>query len=225
VDFPAASVGGVTYRFGEFTLDGDTRRLIRGDREVHVSPKAFELLSALVEHRTRAMARAELHALLWPNTFVLDSNLAGIVAELRRALEDPADHPQFIRTVPRFGYWFVGSLLPAPANRAESGPVTCWILLADRQIALSNGDNILGRAPDAGVWIDEASVSRHHARIRVDASGAFIEDLGSKNGTFLRGERVSGPVPLANGDELRLGTVVLTFRIPSLGEETVAGPD
>jgi pSer/pThr/pTyr-binding forkhead associated (FHA) protein len=82
------------------------------------------------------------------------------------------------------------------------------------QIALNEGDNILGRAPDAGVWIDAPGVSRHHARIRLDAATAAVEDLGSKNGTYLRGERVTAPTRLADGDQIRLGSVVITFRIP-----------
>jgi len=72
-------------------LDSRTRRLLRDGREVHLSPKAFDLLLSLVENRSRAMSRADLQATLWPSTFVLDTNLAGLVAEVRRALGDDAD--------------------------------------------------------------------------------------------------------------------------------------
>lgn len=206
------------YRFGEFTLDGDTRRLLRLDRELHLSPKAFDLLHVLIEHRSRAISRTELHEKLWPMTFVQDANLAGLVAEIRRALDDAADQPRFVRTVPRFGYWFIAVV--SVAERAPAAAAKCWVLWAARQIALADGDNVLGRAPDAAVWIDASSVSRQHACIRIDGTAAVVKDLGSKNGTFLRGERLTGPAPLADGDEIQLGSVVVTFRIPAFGAET-----
>jgi len=213
----------VTYRFDEFALDGDTRRLLRRDEEIHLSPKAFDLLYALVTHRARAMSRRELHEQLWPSTFVQDANLAGIVAEIRRALDDAVESPRYIRTVPRFGYWFICQLVGAPAavpGATPGGAIQCWILFAGRQVQLAPGDNILGRAPDAAVWIDETSVSRHHARTHVDVMTATLEDLNSKNGTFVRGERLTGPLSLADGDEIQLGSVVVTFRSPAASELT-----
>jgi pSer/pThr/pTyr-binding forkhead associated (FHA) protein len=87
------------------------------------------------------------------------------------------------------------------------------LLFADREISLRPGDNLLGRVDDGVLWIDSPSVSRRHARIRVQGSRAILEDLGSKNGTFCRGERVSSPVALSDGDEIRLGKVRLTVRI------------
>lgn len=83
-----------------------------------------------------------------------------------------------------------------------------------RQIPLTEGRTVLGRAPDAGAWIDAPGISRHHARITMQGSHATLEDLGSKNGTYLRGERITEPVALSDGDQIRLGSVVITFRIP-----------
>ena len=79
---------------------------------------------------------------------------------------------------------------------------------------LNPGDNVLGRSPDAEVWIDAPGVSRHHARITLRDASATIEDLESKNGTYLGGQRVVGPSSLTDGDQIRLGSVVVTFRIP-----------
>ena len=205
----------MTYRFDEFTLDSQTRRLLRGETEVHLSPKAFDLLLLLVENHTRAMSKAELHDKLWPSTYVLETNLAGLVAEVRRALDDAADQPRYIRTKQRFGYWFIGQLHPsatqdAPVKRGAK----YWLVWETRQIALSEGENILGRAADAAVWIDAPGVSRHHARIRLEGQNVALEDLGSKNGTYLRGKRLTAPSALADGDQIRLGSVVITFRIP-----------
>jgi DNA-binding winged helix-turn-helix (wHTH) protein len=205
------------YRFGPFTLDPGTRRLLRDADEIHLSPKAFELLHFLVEHRIRAIPRAELHKRLWPSTFVLETNLASLVAEVRRALGDSADDPQYVRTMHRVGYWFIGRVTDDAAGTPPPAPksgVRYWLVWETRQVALSDGENIIGRAPDAGVWIDAAGVSRHHARVTV-TDGAVLEDLGSKNGTFVGGKRVTTPRALTDGDQIRLGSVVVTFRLPA----------
>ena len=93
-----------TVRFGPFSLDAATRQLLRNDREVSLSPKAFQLLSLLVANRERAMSKQELHQSLWPSTFVLETNLSSLIAEIRRALDDDTAKPQFVRTMHRFGY-------------------------------------------------------------------------------------------------------------------------
>ena len=62
------------------------------------------------------------------------------------------------------------------------------------------------------VWIDDFDVSRHHARIVIDGEGARLEDLGSKNGTFLRGEKILSEVDLADGDIVRVGGATMVFR-------------
>jgi pSer/pThr/pTyr-binding forkhead associated (FHA) protein len=84
---------------------------------------------------------------------------------------------------------------------------------------LVEGDNILGRDESAGVRIDVRGVSRRHARIRVRGEQATLEDLGSKNGTFLGGspKRITTPVDLADGDVVHVGRILLVFR--SSGED------
>ena len=205
----------MTYRFGPFTIDSRTRRLLCDGQEVHLSPKAFDLLLSLVENRSRAMSKADLLKHLWPSTFVLETNLAGLIAEVRRALGDAADDPQFVRTMNRFGYWFIGDVQEEGAGEEPVRPtVKYWLVWETRQVPLTEGDNILGRSPDAAVWIDALGVSRHHARIIVEGRDATVEDLGSKNGTYVGAERVTAPCRLADGDQIRLGSVVITFRIP-----------
>ena len=212
---PARCGGGVAYRFGQFTLDSRTRQLLCEGQEVHVSPKAFDLLLVLVENRSRAVSRSELNQHLWPSTFVIDTNLTSLIAEVRRALGDVAEDPTFLRTMHRFGYWFIGAVHgEEPGEDSGRPPVRYWLVWEARQVALTDGENILGRAPDAAVWIDALGVSRHHARIVVSGPEATVEDLGSKNGTFVRGQRVQAPHRLADGDQIRLGSVIVTFRIP-----------
>jgi DNA-binding winged helix-turn-helix (wHTH) protein len=202
-------------RFGEFVLDVDLRQLRGPSGDLHLSPKAFDLLALLVANRTRVLSKVELQEQLWPQTFVIDTNLASLIAEIREALNDDAKHPRFIRTAHRVGYAFCGTV----ADDSTTPPVAiaslhlCWLLKDGRRIPLLPGDNILGRDLEGAIEIDSPSVSRRHARIRVLERDATIEDLESKNGTYVRGERVSAaPVPLSDGDELRIGSVSLRFR-------------
>lgn len=205
----------MNYRFGNFTLDMATRRLLHGGREVHLTPKAFALLTVLIQNRAQAMSKADLQEQLWPSTYVQETNLAHLIAEIRDGLEDSVEEPRFIRTVHRFGYWFVGAVSeqedgdePAPTG------VRYWLMWETRQIPLSPGENVIGRAADASVCIDAPGVSRYHARIVLDGALAAVTDLGSKNGTYLHGERIVASSPLKDGDQIRLGSVVITFRIP-----------
>lgn len=203
----------VKLRFGELTFDADTRQLVGADGEVHLSPKAFELLRILVEHRPRSMSKNELHELLWPATFVSEANLASLVAEIRDSLGDDARHPRFVRTAHRFGYAFCGeATLVAESARLSEAASFSWLLKDGRRLPLRIGENILGRDDDV-IQIDSPTVSRRHARIVITAVDALLEDLGSKNGTFTQGAPVSTPVRLTDGDELRIGSVVLRFRM------------
>ena len=108
------------FRFGEFVLDSDTREVHRGREPVHLSPKAFQLLEALVESRPKALSKAALHDRLWPKTFVVEANLANLVGEIRAALGEDPRRPRFVRTVHGFGYAFRG----APDTRAPSASTT-----------------------------------------------------------------------------------------------------
>jgi TolB-like protein/DNA-binding winged helix-turn-helix (wHTH) protein len=92
--------------FGEFVLDLDSRELRRGAEPVRMSPKAFQLLEILVTNRPKALSKADLQDRLWPDTFVVEKNLANLVSEIRQVLGDSPSASGFIRTVPRYGYAF-----------------------------------------------------------------------------------------------------------------------
>jgi DNA-binding winged helix-turn-helix (wHTH) protein len=203
-------------------VDPRTRQLLHAGKEIHLSPKAFDLLVILIENRGRAMSRTALHEQLWPSTFVVDTNLASRIAEIRRALSDTSDDPLYIRTMHRFGYWFVGSVREDAAARPDRREAASprWLLWDLRQVKLVEGENLIGRAPDADVWIDAPGVSRKHARITLVNQCATIEDLASKNGTFVAGKRITTPSVLNDGDQIRLGSVLLTFREPAAGDTT-----
>jgi DNA-binding winged helix-turn-helix (wHTH) protein len=202
------------YRFGDFTLDPAARQLSRSSAELHLSPKAFDLLVLLVENRSRAVAKAELQEHLWPKTFVEETNLAGLVAEVRRALDDPASSPRFLRTVYGFGYRFVADVTVQEGQpRPSSSRTRCYLISAQSEMMLIEGANVVGRAPDATIQLDSPGVSRHHARILVSGVEATLEDVSSKNGTYLDGTRITSPVRLSDGSQIRIGTVLLTFRV------------
>ena len=82
---------------------------------------------------------------------------------------------------------------------------------AGGRIALSDGEYVLGRDPDLELFVDAPDVSRHHARIRIAGEAATIEDLDSKNGTYVAQRRVQATAPLLDGDSIRVGSVQLTF--------------
>ena len=208
-------------RFGDFTVDTDSRQLRRGDTERHLSPKGFEFLCLLVTNRPRALSKAELHQRLWPTTFVSDATLNSVVAEVRTALGETAKAEGFVRTLHRFGYAFAGTTseiggpAPLPDDRLR-----CWIIWEWGRVGLKDGDHLLGRDGDVAVWLESPTVSRHHARIRISGPDATLEDLGSRNGTVCRGERLTSPVSLADGDEITVGSVLVRFRRAEPGVST-----
>lgn len=218
----------MVYRFGDFTLQTSTRQLLAGGGDVHLSPKAFDLLALLLANRSRAVSKAEMQERLWPSTFVEETNLAGLVAEIRRALRDPASSPALVGTVYGFGYRFIGEVR---ADEAETGPPlgrsTLYLLFEQRELMLMEGANVIGRAPDATIQIDSPGVSRYHARVIVNDGEATIEDVESKNGTYVNGTRITEPASLSDGGEIRLGAVRLTFRVASATSRTstVAAPE
>jgi DNA-binding winged helix-turn-helix (wHTH) protein len=212
----------VRLRFGECTLDSNARELLRDGIRRDLSPKAFQLLELLLDVRPRAVTKEEIHEHLWPRAFVSDSSLPRLAAEIRAALGDDAKRPRLLRTVHRFGYAFFGAVATEAAD-AISATTPCRVIWGERHIALLPGENILGRSADARVPLDLGRVSRHHARIVVEDGKAVLEDLGSKNGTFVRGQLVTQPAELEDGDEICIGPVVLVFRTSSSNSTTETG--
>jgi len=197
-------------RFGNCVFDSDTREVIQAGKPVHVSPKAFALLAVLIERRPKAISKDELHKLLWPETFVSDANLPNLVAELRETLGDDAQEPRILRTVQRFGYAFRAE---TAAESAGPTPLAYRLIWGDREIGLRAGENLIGRDETSTLWIDDALVSRRHSRILIDDSGAVLEDLDSKNGTLLRGERIRSAARLVDEDLITIGPASMIFRV------------
>jgi DNA-binding winged helix-turn-helix (wHTH) protein len=186
-------------------------RLVRRDgREVHLAPKAFDLLLILVRNQPNAVAHDHLHAALWPGVHVSETSLPALVTQLRKALGDSADDGRVIRTLHRVGYAFVGEAVVAGHTPTAATPVSRLIWRGD-SFEVPAGESVIGRDRMCAICLDADSVSRHHARVRVSADGAWIEDLGSKNGIWVDGERITGAVPLADGASVRLGSETVRF--------------
>lgn len=201
--------------FGDCVFDSAVRQLTRRGRVVPLAPKAFRLLEVLIEKRPKAVSKVELHERVWPKTYISDVTLASLVARIRSAIGDDAQNPLFLRTVPRFGYAFCAETASATDREGRPAPDdrVYRIFFGEREITLSSGENILGRDEDSVVWIDDRGVSRHHARIMISEDKAAIEDLGSKNGTYVGGEKVESLFLLSDGDEIQLGHISMTFRV------------
>lgn len=205
-------------RFGEFRLNPATRQLLRGAAEVHLSPKAFDLLSILIARRPEVVTKESLRDRLWPGTNVVDANLNNL-AEIRSALDDDPQRPRFVRTVHRIGYSFCGTVEATEEGQQATDRATeprGWLIWNDKTIPLANGHSMLGRDPQCAVWIDAPGVSRRHASIRIAGEGtaakAQIEDLASTNGTLVDGKPINRPTGLDDGQEIGIGEATLTYR-------------
>ncbi|CAN5573556.1 hypothetical protein BH23BAC4_BH23BAC4_08600 [soil metagenome] len=138
----------VIFRFGDFLLDTQNRRLWRGREAVDLSGRYFDALVLLVKEHGRLVGKDRLFDEVWDGVVVSDSALTQCIKDVRKQLGDDATHPRFIQTVPRYGYRFiwtvvVGSPEVAPLPRAESG-----------------GANLAPGAEQAWSWAGEGGVQR-----------------------------------------------------------------
>lgn len=206
-------------RFGTFEADLLTGELRRQGVRVRLQEQSFKVLKALLERPGELVTRKELRERIWPQAVFVDFDhgLNKAVNKLRAALHDSADNPRFVETLARRGYRFIASprsdskYAKAPARPAEI--TGCRIVWNGRGIPLREGINIIGRAEDSAVYVDSSKVSRRHARILVTGNRAVLEDLGSKNGTYVRGRRIDAPTPLNDGDEIRVGSAGIVFHV------------
>jgi DNA-binding winged helix-turn-helix (wHTH) protein/tetratricopeptide (TPR) repeat protein len=101
------------YRFGDCTIDASARELRNHGALATLSPKVFDCLIYLIEHRDRAVGRDELIAAVWGKLDVTDTLLGQTVLKARRAVGDSGNGQNFIRTIPRFGYRWVAEIVAA----------------------------------------------------------------------------------------------------------------
>ena len=108
------------YEFGPFRLDAAEHLLLRDGETVPLTPKAFDLLLALVERHGRLLEKEELLKTVWPDTFVEEANLASNISQLRKALGDGENGQRYIETAPKRGYRFVARVIIVGDERAGS---------------------------------------------------------------------------------------------------------
>ena len=205
--------------FHDLTFDAAGRRVSRGGQEIRLTRKAFDLLAMLVERRPDAISKDDIHARLWPDTFVAEITLHSLVSEIRRAIRDDANKPQFVRTVHGFGYAFMGEGDEAPPAAPQRRRVRGWLIWEAERLQVFDGDNLFGRGDADVVELPSTTVSRRHARISFE-DDPWIEDLGSKNGTFVGDRQVTSRVRLTDGDRVRFGSFLLTFRVAQPADAT-----
>jgi DNA-binding winged helix-turn-helix (wHTH) protein len=199
---------------GDLTIDFDRRQVSLAGDDVRLSPKAYAFLQCLAERRPAAVSRQEIYDVLWPDVFVSDSNLATIVAEVRRALNDDAKEPRYVRTVFGFGYAFAGD-----GGEPAEAAACCRLIGSDVDLLLPLGETILGREMEQ--LRGHSVVSRAHAGVKIAADSATIEDLDSKNGTFVGGRRIHNATAIVDGDVVTLGKLRLTFRRIAIASTTL----
>jgi DNA-binding winged helix-turn-helix (wHTH) protein len=197
-------------RFGSCTFDSETRELLREGRTVSISPRAYALLERLLEARPRPVSREQLIKALWSDSSGSESRLAAAMLELKGAIEEKGREP-LLRSMSPEGYAFAGK---AEIDRRPTvrGGYKFRLVWDDREIPLSEGENLIGRDYEALVRIDSARISRRHARITVDGERVWLEDLGSRNGTRLNDQPVRGRAALADGDRIGFGSFLIVFR-------------
>ncbi|HEX3582812.1 MAG TPA: winged helix-turn-helix domain-containing protein [Thermoanaerobaculia bacterium] len=205
-------------RFDHFVLDTDRKVVTRGGAIVHLTPRAFRLLALLVAERPRAVGKRELLDTIWSGSIVEESSLKSLVLEIRTALEERGGSPDAIRTVYGHGYAFDGET----AEEATDAPPEARVRVEvqARVVLLPEGIHQIGRLSTCAVFVDASSVSRVHARLHVGRDTAFLEDAGSKNGTFVSGEKITGGVPLPARSRVRCGDVELTIERIGAAQET-----
>jgi DNA-binding winged helix-turn-helix (wHTH) protein len=205
-------------------VDVGRRLVTREGIEIHLSPKAFDLLVLLVRNRPNAVTHEDLHQALWPAVHISETSLSVLVTQLRKALGDTSEKSRLIRTLNRVGYAFTGdAIIATPVPRTEI-PL-CRLIWRGEAIEVPQGDSLIGRDRDCAVRIDADSVSRHHAKLTVRHGEASIEDLGSKNGTWISGEAIRGIVGLTDGISVRLGSENVRFEFVDVDRPTkTAGP-
>jgi DNA-binding winged helix-turn-helix (wHTH) protein len=202
------------FAFSEFELDVDEYALRRAGERIKLERIPMELLILLIRNAGALVDRKTIQASLWgAGVFVEhDAAINTAVRKVRQTLRDDAEKPRFVETVVGKGYRFIASLSPGQ----QPGFLASYsVARGARQFVLEGGENLLGRDPGARVHIDHPSVSRRHARILIRSNQVILEDLESRNGTFLEGQPVEAPTEVRDGAIIGLGPITLTFLVAS----------
>lgn len=183
----------------------------------------MDVLVRIAAGEGAVVARATIIDAVWATRYVSDSVLTRAIAEIRRALGDSPASPRYLETVTKRGYRVVATVTPCPADALTQAQSSLALTLGDRTVRLAEGETVIGRDRAATVRLESPQVSRRHARVVVHAGSAILEDLGSRNGTFLNGARLTRPAPLADGDLIVVGDIELSILREGCDGTTITG--
>jgi hypothetical protein len=110
-------------------------------------------------------------------------------------------------------YSTAGRVAEPLEERARSRSHTALLLMGGKRLVVGPAGVVLGRSRQSDVMVDDPNVSREHAEVRPRGGSWVLSDLNSTNGSRLNGRRVDHPEVLKPGDEIELGTTVLTFEL------------
>jgi len=213
-------------KFAEFELDLGAYVLRRPDGPLRLEKLPMEVLILLVQRAGMLVQRREIQAMIWaPDVYVEhDSAINTAVRKIRRTLGDDAENPRFVETVVGKGYRFIAPVESAASPQGQSSTnlgssSARWrrvfpsysVIRGREKFILEAGETVFGLDPTAGVYVDHPSVSRRHACISIGSQGAVLEDLKSRNGTFVNGRRIDSPTKIDHGALIGLGPITLSF--------------
>lgn len=218
------------FRLADWQVLPRLNLLVRERSEVRLEPRVMDLLVYFARHAGEVVSKDEIIGAVWQGQFISDSALTRAVADLRKSLGDDARRPRFISTITKRGYRLIapvtwaepGEHLPGTERRTLAVGHAFALSWRQRTLPLGEGEHLIGREPEGAVSISSRKVSRRHARIVVGPDAARLEDLESKNGTYLNGRRIAEAVELTDGDEIAVGPAKLIFRalVPAGSTET-----
>jgi DNA-binding winged helix-turn-helix (wHTH) protein len=208
-----------TFRFGTFELDLAAYVLKAQGDAVRLERIPMEVLALLVQRAGLLVERSEIAAAVWgPDVFLeQEAAINTAVRKIRQVLGDDAAAPRFVQTVMGKGYRFIAaveSLAPARESAASGGQdrsEAYVVKVGGQEFVLHSGETVLGRDPAAGIYVDHPSVSRHHASLSIEPGRVRLQDLGSRNGTFLNGRRIDGSAEISEDAIIGLGPVTLVI--------------
>lgn len=221
VDTPA--VAERPFRLGEWLVEPRLNRLTRDGESIQIELKMMDVLVCLARCAGEVVTRRQLVDSVWDEGFVADNTISHAVAQLRKAFGDSHRNPMFIETIHRRGYRLIAPVhFDETSSFMNSATHFSYLAVARGiEVPLFDGANLIGRGPDTAIMIPSMKVSRHHAKITVEHDAASLEDLGSKNGTYLNGTKIQEPVQLDGGDLIGVGCVTETVLVvDSLGRRT-----
>jgi len=210
------------FRLGEWLVQPSLCRISRGEEALHLRPKVMDVLVCLAGRAGKVISKQALIDTVWAKEFISDTALSRAVFELRQALGDDDAQPRYVETIAKRGYRLVAAVeLVGEQAHQGAAPSPFAIVIGEREVRLTEGENLIGRGTDVPLHVDSMEVSRHHARILVAGGRAVLEDLGSMNGTALRGQRIKGPTELSDRDVIVIGGISLVFRAVAAEGSTI----